>query len=150
MAMWQIWLIISGLFFIGEIITTGFLLFWPALAALISMVVSIFFPNALIEQTAVFVIASGILILCTKKFVSKYINKKTVSTNAYSIIGKKAVVLSDIDTINGSGQVKVNGEVWSAKAEDEEIIKKGTEVEILKIDGVKLLVKPQSITTQLI
>lgn len=150
MVMWQIWLIISGLLFIGEIITTGFLLFWPALAALISMTVSIFFPDAIVAQTAIFVIASGILILFTKQLVNRYISDKTVPTNANSLIGKKAIVLSDINTIEGIGQVKVNGEIWSAKTEESDIIKQGTEVEIEKIDGVKLLVKPCTITSQFI
>lgn len=150
MEIWQIWLIISGLLFIGEILTVGFLLFWPAIAALISMVVSMFFPDAIIVQTAVFVLSSALLILFTKPLVNKYIYKKTVPTNTSKLIGKKAIVIKDIDTIEGIGQVKVDGEVWSAKTENEEIIKEGTEVEITQIDGVKLLVKPCTVTTQFI
>lgn len=45
------------------------------------------------------------------------------------------------------GQVKVNGEIWSAKTEDESIISKGTEIEVLKIDGVKLIVSPVKVNS---
>lgn len=148
MSMWQIWLIISGLFFIGEIITVGFLVLWLSIGSLIAMVVSIFAPDAIILQTSIFVISSALLILFTKPLVDKYITRKTVPTNVSTLIGKKAIVLADINSLEATGQVKVNGEVWSAKAETEETIEKGTEVEILQVDGVKLLVKPCKVTSQ--
>ena len=69
MSMWQIWLIISGLFFIGEIITVGFLVFWLSIGSLIAMVVSIFAPDAIILQTSIFVISSGDLYLLNMPFV---------------------------------------------------------------------------------
>ena len=68
--MWQFWLIAAGIFFVGEIITVGFLIFWLGIAALITMVVS-FFTSNLIIQTAVFVISSAILIFATKPLVNK-------------------------------------------------------------------------------
>ncbi len=66
--MWQWWLIASGIFFIGEIMTVGFLLFWFGIASLISMVVS-FFTSNLVIQMVVFLVSSVILILATKPFV---------------------------------------------------------------------------------
>ena len=66
--MWQFWLIASGIFFVIEMITVGFLVFWLGIAALITMVVS-FFTDSLIIQTAVFVISSILLIFLTKPFV---------------------------------------------------------------------------------
>ena len=84
--MWQFWLIAAGVFLIGEIFTVGFLIFWLGIAALLSMLVS-FFTDNLIIQGAVFVIASGILIFFTKPFVDKYVtrNQKSVKTNAFSV-----------------------------------------------------------------
>ncbi len=144
--MWQVWLILSGLFVIGEIITVGFLVFWLALGSLAAMIVSIFAPEAIVLQTAVFVIISSILILFTRPLVNKYIASKTVPTNVETLIGKKAKVIVDINSIEGTGQVKVGGEIWSAKTDTEEVITTGTEVEIFQIDGVKLLVKPCAVT----
>ena len=144
--MWQIWLIASGVFFIIEIITVGFLMFWLAIASLITMVVS-FFTSNIIIQTAVFVISSGILIFATKPFVDKLTKKDSIQTNVYSIIGKKAIVIEDIDWNKGTGQIKVGGEVWSAKTNEQIDIPKDSEVEVVDIDGVKAFVKPLKIAS---
>ena len=137
--MWQIWLIISLLFFVGEMITVGFLIFWFGIGALIAMIVS-FFIKSIIIQTAVFVISSTILIFATKPFVKRFLDVKTTNTNAYSIIGKKAIVKKEIKP-HQVGQIKINGEVWSAESENSETIPEGTEVEIKEIKGVKAIVK---------
>ena len=137
---WQIWLIISGVCFIAEIATVGFLIFWFGIGALFAMIVSFFTTNIII-QTTVFLITSTIFILATKPLVKKFVDVKKTNTNVFSIIGKKALVIKDIDPIHSSGQIKLNGEVWSAETENDEIIKEGSEVEVLKINGVKAIVK---------
>lgn len=146
--MWQIWLIIAGLFFIGEIATVGFLIFWFGVGALVAMLVSFFTSNVII-QTSVFVISSAILLFATKPFVKKFIDIKSTNTNAFSIIGKKALVRKEINS-NSVGQIKINGEIWSAESENNEIIPEGSEVEIVKINGVKAIVKPIEIKTQVL
>ena len=144
--MWYIWLIAAGIFFIIEIATVGFLIFWLGVGALLAMIVSLL-TDSLLIQTAVFVVSSCLLIPLTKPLVNKYFDDgKKVATNAYSLIGKKGLVIAEIDTINSTGQVKVNGEVWSAVADTN--IPTGTEVEVLKIDGVKLVVKRKSETVK--
>ena len=137
--MWQVWLIIAGLFFIGEIITVGFLVFWFGVGALIAMIVS-FFTSNIIIQTTVFVISSAILLLATKPFVKKFVDVKPTKTNAFSIIGKKALVTKEINS-HSVGQIKINGEVWSAESQDNDTIEEGSEVEILGINGVKAIFK---------
>lgn len=141
--MWQIWLIIAGLFFIGEIITVGFLVFWFGVGALFAMVVS-FFTSNIIIQTAVFVLSSAFLLFVTKPFVKKFANVKSTNTNAFSIIGKKALVIKEINS-HSIGQIKINGEVWSAETENDETIPEGSEVEIIRINGVKAIVQPTKI-----
>ena len=138
--MWQYWLIASGAFFIGEILTVGFLLFWFGIACLIAMVVS-FFTSNIIIQMVVFLVSSVILILSTKPFVKKFINKKAIVTNANSLIGKKAIVIKEINNLQGTGQIKIGGEIWSAQNESDTTISENQEVEIIKIEGVKLIVK---------
>lgn len=137
---WYIWLIIAGLFLVIEMITVGFLVFWLAIAALLTMLVS-FITDNIIIQTTVFVISSGILLFFTKPFVSKYVTNNTTVTNAFNIIGKRATVTQDIIPSKSTGQIKVESEVWSAKSENDLEISKGTEVEILDIDGVKAIVR---------
>lgn len=138
--MWQTWLIIAGFFLVFEIFTPGFLVFWVSLAAFLTFILSLVVSNIIVE-TIFFIIVLSLLLLCTKPLVDKFIDKdKSVATNAYSIIGKKAIVTKEIDPANAQGQIKVNGEVWSAKTEDDSIIEKDIEVEVKNIDGVKAIV----------
>ena len=142
--MWYIWLIVAGFFFIIEMATVGFLVFWLAIAALVTAVVSLITDSFAIQIT-VFAILSCTLIPLTKPLVDKYITKgKTFPTNIDSLIGKHGVVTKAIKSAYGVGQVKVNGEIWSAKCEKNIEIAEGTEVEVLNIDGVKLIITPLS------
>lgn len=141
--MWQVWLIIAGVCFIIEMATVGFFVFWFGIGALLSMLVSIFCPENILLQSIVFVVSSVILLFLTKPLVDRFTRKdKKVETNAYSIIGKKGIVLQDINSTYGIGQVKISGEVWSAKSDDNDVIKKGSQIEVVKIEGVKAVVKP--------
>ena len=138
--MWQIWLIIAGIFFVGEIFTLGFLIFWFGIGALFAMFTSFFTTNIVI-QTTVFIITSTVFIFLTKPFVKKFLDVKKTNTNVFSIIGKKAIVIQEINPLHSLGLIKLNGEIWSAESENNEIIKKGSEVEISEIRGVKAIVK---------
>ncbi len=139
--MWKFWLVICGICLAIEAVTVGFLVFWFAVGALIALGVS-FITDSIVIQFAVFLISSTALMFLTKPVVDKYMKKtKQTSTNAFSIIRKEALVIEDIDTINGKGQIKIGAEVWSAKSEDNIVIPKGSKVEIISIDGVKVLVK---------
>ena len=140
--MWQVWLIISGICFILEIMTIGFLVFWFAIGALITSFVSLFTSNIII-QTTVFILSSTALIFLTKPFVNKFSSSDKVQTNAYSIIGKKAIVIKEINSKEGIGQIKIGSVIWSAKLKkDTQTIQEGTEVIITEINGVKAIVEP--------
>ena len=139
--MWVFWLIAAGVFFIIEMATIGFLVFWFGIGALLAMATSFITDNILI-QALVFIITSTLLLIFTKPLVDKFIKiPKEVKTNAYSIIGKKGIVISKINNIEGVGQIKIDGEVWSAKSATDEDIPENTEVEIVEIDGVKAVVR---------
>ena len=146
--MWQIWLIASGIFFICEIITVGFLVFWLGVGALIAMIVSLFTSN-IIVQMSVFVISSGLLIFATRPLVNKISKKDVVPTNVYSLIEKKAIVTEEINWVTGKGLIKFEGEVWSAKSKEQINIPAGSEVEIVSIEGVKAFVKPLKINSNI-
>ena len=140
--MWKIWLILAGLFLVIEIISLGFLVFWFAMGALIAMIASFFIDNVVI-QSVIFIISSTILLFATKPLVNKVLPKESlIKTNSASLEGKIGKVTIDIDPIEANGQVKVNGEVWSAKSASNTYIAKDTEIIVEKIEGVKLIVKP--------
>lgn len=128
----------------------GFFVFWFGVGALISMIVSLFCPGNILLQAIVFLVSSVILLFLTKPLVDKFTKKdKKVETNAYSIIGKKAIVVQDINNTLGVGQIKIANEVWSAKTKDDTVIEKGAEVNIIRIDGVKAVVEPLVVNSEI-
>ena len=138
--MWYIWLILAGIFVIAEIATVGFLIFWLSLGSLCAMITSFFTDNRII-QTAVFVVTSALFIFFTRPLAKKLDKTDNpLVTNAFSIIGKRAIVIKEINPNQGVGQIKIDGQVWTAKSTNEEFISEGTEVLILSIDGVKAVV----------
>ena len=139
--MWYMWLIAAGVFFIAEIITVGFMIFWLGIAALIVSLVSLFTENVFI-QMALFVILSTLLLFITKPFLEKFVIKKDekVATNAFAVIGQKARVIKSMDPITKLGQIKVGSETWTAKTKDDTLLQEGDVVTVDSIDGVKAIV----------
>lgn len=144
--MWKIWLIISGICLIVESFTLGFFVFWFSIGAIFALITSLFTTNIIIQST-VFVITSTLLLLLTKPLIKKFVKTpKTKPTNVYSIIGKEGIVLETIDSINGTGKVKVNGELWSAISDSN--IKKDEKIKVISVNGVKLKVEKIHISSQ--
>lgn len=135
-----IWLFIVVVMAIIEIITLGLTTIWFAGGALVAFVASLLGAN-LIVQIVLFIVVSVGLLALTRPLAVKFLNKDRESTNAESLIGKRAVVKQEIDNLNAQGMVSVNGQEWTARAYEEKIIPEGATVEIMEISGVKLLVK---------
>ena len=72
--MWQFWIILSGIFFVIEMATVGFLVFWFGIGALLAMIVSLF-TSSIAIQTTVFVLSSTVLLFFTRPFVNKFTKK---------------------------------------------------------------------------
>ena len=139
-----IWVGVLILMVILEALSAQLISIWFVAGAVAAAVVSLFVPS-LSVQIVVFVTVSLFLLAVTRPFVKKLkSNLKVVPTNADRYIGKTAVVLEDIDDVKGSGQVKVEGSIWSARAANGGSISKGSEVTIEEIKGVKLIVSPIS------
>lgn len=138
---WIVWLVAAIVFFIGEVLTEGFCLFWFSLASLVALFLSLITDNIII-QAGVFFAISIILLLSTKKLTTKFINNRpNVESNVDALIGKKAKIIEILDPIEGAGKVKINGEVWKAIPENsEDSFEMGEEVIIKSIDGVKLII----------
>ena len=137
--MWQFWLILAGICVIIESFTLGFFVFWFAIGALFALIVSLFTTNIII-QSVVFVVTSTLLLLLTKPLIKSFVKMpKAKATNVYGLINKEGLVLEDIDSLNSTGKVKVNGELWSAVSDTN--IPKDSKIKVLSIDGVKLKVQ---------
>ena len=131
------WLILFVVLIILELCTVNLTTIWFAFGALLAYIVSLFTDNVMI-QTTVFLAVSVITLILTRPVVRKYLLTKPSRTNADMLIGKIGVVTKEI-TKTDIGEVKIDGKYWSAKANKK--IKEGSKVEILAIEGVKLIVK---------
>ena len=124
-----------------EAVSFNLITIWMAISAFITSLYAWFFPTQYVPQAFIFIVLSIILIAITKPVVRKFI-KAPNKTNADSLIGEVGIVTVAIDSLNLSGQVKVRGQIWSAKSETDGEIAENKKVKILKIEGVKLVVEP--------
>lgn len=138
-SMTLIWLIIFAVLIIIELVTMGLTTIWFAGGAVIACVLAAL-TSPIWLQVLLFLIVSVVLLIFTRPIAVKYFNKSRVRTNIESMIGKQAVVMSEIDNIQGIGQVKVNGMDWSARSFDGSRIEAGKVVIVRAVDGVKLIV----------
>lgn len=135
------WLIIAVIFFIIEILTPGIFLFSCfSIGAIVAAIVSIWI-NSVLVQCAIFVISSILSIYILKPFLMRLLTPLTVKSNVDRLIGTTGVVVEKIEGKKMMGIVKVNNEYWRAVAEDDKVIEEGSEIVVVKVEGVHLVVR---------
>ena len=134
--MFYTWLALVITLSIVEILTVNLVSIWFVASGIIAIIISLITDNITIQIT-VFVIL-GLLFIKKKKNIVKKIVPKKEKTNLDRIIGMEGVVLSKI-TKNHPGEVKVDGKIWSAIAD--ETIKEDEIVKILEINSTKIKVE---------
>ena len=135
------WLVALVLFIAIEIATMGLTTIWFAGGALLAVLAAAL-GLPLTVQIVLFFIISFVLLYFTRPMAVKYFNKDRVKTNAESLVGKQAIVIGEIDNLQGIGQVTVGGMEWSARCSADGIkLPVGSVVNIVAINGVKLIVE---------
>ncbi len=135
------WLVILVILIVIELITMGLTTIWFAGGALAAALISI--PGTpLALQILIFLIVSGLLLYFTRPVAVKYFNRDRIRTNVESMIGRQAIVISEINNLEGIGQVNTGGMEWSARSSFHNVVLPvGTVVTVLGVDGVKLIVE---------
>lgn len=142
------WLIVFVVLIGFEILTMGLTTIWFAGGALVAFGLSLLEVDLWI-QIAVFFVVSVILLVFTRPYAQRFINRNTVKTNVEDIVGRTVKVTETIDNFNEIGIVRINGNDWVARAvEDGMTIPKDTLVQVVEIKGVKAIVQPMSYTKQ--
>ncbi len=137
------WIAILVLAIIAEVLTEQLVSVWMVPAAILSIILD-FCDVELLWQILAFLLvtAAGIIL---SKFVFTKFNKhdeENSKTNIDAIIGQRCVVTEKIDNLAGCGQVKVKGQIWSARSVDEDgEFNVGDVLHIVAIEGVKLICK---------
>ena len=136
-----IWLAVLFVCIVIEVATMGLATIWFAGGALVSAILAMVKAPLWLQVVAFFVV-SIVLLIFTRPVAVRYFNKNRAKTNIDSLIGKEAIVISEIDNLQGIGRVQVDGKEWTARTLAAGITIPVGEVVIVKqIDGVKLLVE---------
>jgi membrane protein implicated in regulation of membrane protease activity len=133
------WLAIVLLLSFVEVATVNLVTIWFIVSALVALLLA-FFNVDFIVQFAVFVILGVILLVTTRSYLEKLLNKNKQKTNLDRVVGMEGLVTEKI-TKHNPGEVKVDGKKWTAISS--KTIAEGKTVKIVKIEGVKLVVEEE-------
>ena len=138
---WILWLIAACVFGIGEMLTTGFFLAPFALGAGLAALADAVGAGG-IASWIVFVLVSVLTLSIVRPIAKSHMKMPPqIRTGAAALIGQQAILLERIANDEGVGCVKIDGEVWTARAYDEdEVIEAGTRVQVVQIKGATALV----------
>ena len=144
---WAILWAILGVFLVAaEVFTTGFVLLWFGVAALLAALVA-YLGFGLPLQFLVFVIAAVALTAMSRTLFVNYFSKahKTgdeLKTGVDSLPGKIGLVVKDVDDVHEASEVKVFGSTWTALLEaGDKPLQAGERVEIVRVTGATLFVR---------
>ncbi len=142
---WIMWLGIAIVFGLIEVITVNFYTIWFAISAIITAIIAVFISDPII-QIVCFALISLVLVILSEKLLRKLIfgNKDHIAMNVEAMSGKTGIVVSQIRNDRGEGVVKVDGVSWSARSVNGDRIAQNQRVKIHRIEGVKLIVSPES------
>ena len=141
MTMTFFWLILFVIFVLVELATMGLSTIWFAGGALVATVFAAF--NAPVWlQIILFLIVSILLLYFTRPIAIKYFNRDRAKTNIEGYIGREVIVISEIDNLQGIGQVTLGGQEWTARTTKNEVgMPVGTVAVVVAVDGVKLIIE---------
>ena len=139
--MWPtIWGIIAVVSLIVEGLTVGLVSIWFTAGALISLVLSLLGVSEII-QCIVFIIVSIFGLILFRNYWKKHMKNNITHTNIDGYIGKEVMVIEDIDNDTEKGVIKINGQLWTARAVNGEKIEKDSKVKIQRLEGNKVFVE---------
>ena len=138
---WVIWIVAAVTFAVAEIASVSFYLAPFAAGALVAAGVDLV-GLGLTAQVAAFLISSVALLTLVRPIARRHLTAPpTLRTGVAALVGREAVVLERIANDEGVGCVRLDGEVWTARAYDaDEVIEAGRRVQVLEIRGATALV----------
>ena len=136
---WVWWMIAAGVLAVGEIFTLSFFL-GPISVAAVSAAIVALIGAGLGIQWLVFIAVSLASLAVLRPIARRHLHTPAqIRTGAAALVGARALVLERVDA--DGGKVKIGGEVWSARAFDEQqVMEPGSRVQVLEIEGATALV----------
>ena len=134
-----VWLFVIVAAIVLEASTISLVSIWFVPSACISMILALCDVKLWIQLTVFFAVFL-LLMMILRPVFKKNMGLKIVPTNADTLIGMQAVVIEPIDNLHAKGQVKIRGQVWTARSANEKIVYEEDEiVTVVAIEGVKLI-----------
>lgn len=135
-----IWAAAIIAFGVLEAVTAQLVSIWFVIGAIGAFVAALF-DTSITVQVIIFIAVTIVALIVTRPLVKKFVHPKKQATNADRVLNQKGIVVEEINNIKATGQVKVDGKVWSARSTDNSIIDVNEEIIIKEISGVKLIVE---------
>jgi membrane protein implicated in regulation of membrane protease activity len=138
---WVLWIIAAIVLAVGEMMTLSFFLAPFAGGASVAALVSAAGAGTAVSW-AVFIITSLIMLLVVRPIARSHRHTPAaLRTGTAALVGRQGMVLERIVNDEAVGTVKIEGEVWTARAYDEDqVIEAGTRVHVVEIKGATALV----------
>jgi membrane protein implicated in regulation of membrane protease activity len=136
---WVIWAIAAAALATGEVLTLGLFLGPIAIAAAVATIVAATGVAAEV-QVAVFLVSTVASLAFIRPIAKRHMRTPArLRSGTAALVGTQALVLERVD--RDRGQVKIGGEVWTARAYDQdEVFEPGARVDVMKIEGATALV----------
>jgi membrane protein implicated in regulation of membrane protease activity len=140
---WHLWVILAIILFIAEVFSPAFILASFGIGCLLASL-SAGLDLGLKMQILGFIAGTLAAFFAVRPFFTKYCYKAAsgIRTNVDALAGKVGRVTETIDGERGSGRVMVGGDDWKAIAADGNVIEMNSRVEVIKVEGIKVIVKP--------
>lgn len=135
------WLVALIVFAVAEAATVGLVSIWFAGGSLVALV-TCSLGGPLWLQITLFLVVSCVMLALLRPFVKKVSMPGQTRTNADRHLGKTALVTEEINNLQETGAVKLDGVTWTARSADGSVIPVGTLITVQKIAGVKVIVTP--------
>lgn len=137
----MVWLTLVVVLLIIELITVGLTTIWFAAGSAVAFLLSLT-GIGVIGQMGVFLVVSVVLFVFTRPWAMKYVNRNREKTNYEGMIGKTVKVTQRISNMEQTGKAVYDGQEWTARSlNDNTIIESGHFAQVVKIEGVKLIVR---------
>jgi len=138
---WVIWILVAVAFGVGEVLTTTFVLAPFSAGALVAALVAAIGGGA-VGSWATFIVVSLLMLWVVRPIARSHLRTPAqLRTGTAALIGRRAIVLERIANDEGVGCVRIDGEVWTARAyDDDSVIEAGTPVQVIEIRGATALV----------
>jgi membrane protein implicated in regulation of membrane protease activity len=138
---WHLYVIVAIMLFISETLTPGFVLASFGIGCLFSALAAGLHFDLKVQITG-FIVGTLIAFFGVRPFFSRYCYKSShnVRTNIDALVGQRGHVTERI--VENSGRVTIGGDDWKAVSADDITIEEGKPVEVVRVEGTKVYVKP--------